>query len=68
MSSEWSLNPGFETRKKCHFPPNRGVPSVEVINTKIMSTIFISLIGGVLLNRGVPNSALDKGPLEETLR
>ena len=48
MSPEWSLNPGSETREKCHFPRNRGVPSIEVINTKIMSTIFSCLNGGVL--------------------
>ena len=47
----------FRDPEKVSFSRNRGVPSVEVINTKILSTIFISLIGGVLLNRGVPNSA-----------
>ena len=27
---------GFATHKKCSFPQNRGVPSIEVTNTKIM--------------------------------
>ena len=30
------LNLGFGTQKKCPFPLNRGVPSIEVTNTKIM--------------------------------
>ena len=34
---KWSLNPGFGIQKKCTFPfVNRGVPSIEVANTKIM--------------------------------
>ena len=34
---KWRLNPGFGTQKKCPFPlVKRGVPSIEVANTKIM--------------------------------
>ena len=36
VSPEWRLNPGFRTQKKCPFPLNRGVLSMEVTNTKIM--------------------------------
>ena len=36
MCPEWKLNPGFGTQKKCPFLLNRGVPSIEVTNTKIM--------------------------------
>ena len=40
VSPEWRLNWGFGTQKKCPFPLNRGVPSLEVTNTKIMWTFF----------------------------
>ena len=40
VSPEWGLNPGFGTQTKCPFPLNRGVPSLEVTNTKIMWTFF----------------------------
>ena len=53
VSPKWRLNPGFGIQKKCSFPlVNRGVPSIEVANTKIMSTF---LRDKVLcpLNRGV---------------
>ena len=36
VSSEWGLNLGFATQKKCPFPLNRGVPSIKLTNTKIM--------------------------------
>ena len=37
VSPEWRLNVGlFGTQKKCPFPLNRGVPSKEVTDTKIM--------------------------------
>ena len=36
VSPEWRLNPGFRNQKKCPFPLNRGVLSMEVTNTKIM--------------------------------
>ena len=36
MSPEKTLNPGFGTQRKCSFPLNRGIPSVEVTNTKVM--------------------------------
>ena len=36
VSAEWRLNLGFGTQKKCPFPLNRGVPSKEVIDKKIM--------------------------------
>ena len=37
---EWKLNPGFGTQKKCFFPLNKSIPSVEVTNTKILWTFF----------------------------
>ena len=36
MSPDWRFHLGFGTRKKCPFPLNRGVPSIEVTNTKIV--------------------------------
>ena len=49
----------FGTQKKCPFPQNRGIPSKEVINTKIMRTFFqdqiLSPEWRYPLNRGVPN-------------
>ena len=36
VSPEQRLKPGFRTQKKCLFPLNGGVPSVEVTNIKIM--------------------------------
>ena len=36
VSPEWRENSGFGTQKKCPHPLNRGVPSIEVTNTKIM--------------------------------
>ena len=44
MSLEWRLKPGFGTQKKCSFPLNRGVPSIEVTNKKVMYVnIFLGL-------------------------
>ena len=40
VSPEWRLSPGFRTQRKCPFPLNRGVPSIEAINTKINVNIF----------------------------
>ena len=37
---EWKLNPGFGTQKKCFFPLNKSILSVEVTNTKILWTFF----------------------------
>ena len=37
---EWRLNPSFGTQNTCPFPLNRGVPSIEVTNTKIKWTFF----------------------------
>ena len=37
---EWKLNPGFGTQKKCFFPLNKSIPSIEVTNTKILWTFF----------------------------
>ena len=34
----WKLNPGFVAQKNCLFPLNRGVPSMEVTNSKVMWT------------------------------
>ena len=42
LSPEWRLNQGFDTQKESPFHLNRGVPSKEVIDTKIMGG------GGVL--------------------
>ena len=53
VSSEWKLNLGFGTQKKCPFPLNRGVPSIKLTNTKIMWTFFQDQIL-CPLNRGVP--------------
>ena len=36
ISLEWRLNPDFRTQKLSPFPLNRGVPSKEVTDTKIM--------------------------------
>ena len=36
VSPEWRSNSGFGTQNKSPFPLNRGVPSIEVTNTKIM--------------------------------
>ena len=40
VSPERRLNLGFRTQKKCPFPLNRGVPSIQVTNTRIMWTFF----------------------------
>ena len=40
VSSEWRLTPGFRTKKTCPFPLNRGVPSIQVTDIKIMWTSF----------------------------
>ena len=40
MSPEWRLTRGFGTQRKCAFPLNRGVPSLEGIDTKIVWTFF----------------------------
>ena len=58
VSSELRLNPGLGTHKKCPFLVNRGVPSVEVTNTKIHVNIFrrpyfVSPERKCLLNRKV---------------
>ena len=36
VSPEWRLNLVFGTQKKCPFSLNRGVPSTEVTDRKIM--------------------------------
>ena len=35
VSPEERLNPGYENLKECSFPTNRGVPWIEVTDTKI---------------------------------
>ena len=40
VTPKWKLSPSFGTQKKCPFPLNTGVPSIEVTNTKIMWTFF----------------------------
>ena len=59
VSHEWRLNPGFRTNTMCPFPLNRGVPSIEVTDTKTMWTFFQDKIvvcpeWRCPLNRGVP--------------
>ena len=44
VSPEWRLNPGFRTKKTCPFPLNRGVPSIQVTDIKIMWTSFLHQI------------------------
>ena len=56
VSPEWRLNPSFGTQNKCPFPLNRGVPSMEVTNTKIKwiffrDQILCPLNGGVSKER-----------------
>ena len=53
VSPEWRLHLGFGTLKKCPFPLNRGVHSIEVTNTKTMGTFFRDLIL-CPLNGGIP--------------
>ena len=36
VSPEWRSKLGFRTQRKCPFPLNRGVPSIEVTDTKII--------------------------------
>ena len=50
------LNPGLRG-EKCPFPLNRGVPSIEVIDTKIMRVFFHDQIL-CPLNGGVPKERL----------
>ena len=53
VSSEWRLNLGFGTQKKCSFSLNRGVPSREVsLDTKNM-WVFFRDQSLCPLNRGV---------------
>ena len=53
VSREWRLNLGFGIQKRGPFPLNRGVPSIEVSDTKIMWAFYRdqSLCP---LNEGVP--------------
>ena len=59
MSPEWRLNPGFRSQKECPFLLSRGVPSIEVTNTKNNVNVFpgpdfVSPGWRCPLNRGVP--------------
>ena len=47
-SSKWRLKPGFGTQKKCSFPLNRDVPSIEVTNRQVicMRTFFRDPLNG----------------------
>ena len=47
------VKPGFGDQKKCPFSLNRSVPSIEVIDTKIIWAFFWDQIS-CPLNRGVP--------------
>ena len=40
MPRENELHLGFGTKKTCPFPLNRGVPSIEATDTKIIRTLF----------------------------
>ena len=53
VSLEWKSKPGFGTQKTCPFPLNRGVPSTEETDSKIMWTFFRDQIL-CPLNGGVP--------------
>ena len=50
------VKPGFRDQKKCSFPLSRGVPSIEVTDTKITVHVNIFFLGQILcsLNKGVP--------------
>ena len=50
---EWRSNPSFGSQKTCFFTLNRGVPSIEVTDTKIIRTFLRDQILWPL-NRGVP--------------
>ena len=57
VSSEWRLNLGFGTEKMCPFSLNRGVPLIQVTDTKIIWVFFrdqslCPLNGGVPEERG----------------
>ena len=60
VSPEWRLNPGFGTQKKSPFPNalNRGVPSIEVIDTKTVQAFFRDQTLGPL-NGIVPKERFD---------
>ena len=54
LSPEWRLKPGFGIQKKCPFPLNRGVPSIELADTKnVRAAVFFFCSGPrlCLLNR-----------------
>ena len=50
------VKPGFRTLKKCPFPLNRGVHSIKVTDTKIMSTFSRDQILSPI-NRDVPKES-----------
>ena len=56
VSPEWRSNPGFRYSDTCLFSLNRGVPSIEVTDTKIMRTFLRDQIlfplNGVVPNKG----------------
>ena len=56
--SKW-IQSGFGTQKKSLFPLNRGVPSIEVADTKITRAFFRDQIL-CPLNGGVPGKAMSK--------
>ena len=56
VSPGWTLNLGFATQKKCALHLNRGVPSIEVTDTKIVWKFFWDQ-NLCPLNGGVPKDA-----------
>ena len=49
MPEENELHLGFETKKTCPSPLNRGVPSIEATGTKVIGTLFGDQILGPLI-------------------
>ena len=59
MSLEWSLKPGFGIQKKCSFPQNREVPSLEETNKKVLYVnTFLGLPKFSLQYGGVPRGSI----------
>ena len=63
VSSEWRLNLGLGTQKRCPLALNRGISSLKVTDTKTMWAFFpgpnfVSTEWRCPLNRGVPKERL----------
>ena len=59
MFLERRLKPGFGTQKKCSFPLNRDVPSIEIRNKKVMS---VNIFPGTPLNFPLNTEVSREGP------